>query len=290
MALRIVTILFPLFAIIALGFVLGRRRRPSMETPNQLNIDVFSPALVFSALATQHLSIVSYLPLALASAGMLLASGVIAWVVARLARVQARTLVPPMVFMNSGNLGLPLAVLAFGPEGLAPAVVIFTVTNLLHFSLGLWYLDGRVRLSTVWRTPTIVAAVAGVVVSLSGVTVWEPLRLAIEMVGDVSIPLMLIALGVRLATSRVTSIGIGILGAVLRPTVGMLVAAAAAAVARLPADQTALLLVFGSLPPAVLNYMFAEAYNVEPDKVATIVLIGSAASVITLPLALAIAL
>lgn len=110
------------------------------------------------------------------------------------------------------------------------------------------------------------------------------------MVGDISIPLMLFALGVRLADSRIEALGFGLLGAVLRPLIGMLLAWGLMRLIELPAREQALLLVFGALPPAVLNFMFAERYGQEPEKVASMVLIGHLAAVVFLPVALALAL
>ena len=79
-----------------------------------------------------------------------------------------------MMFNNCGNLGLPLAVLAFGDAALAPAVVMFLVSNLLHFSFGTWLLDRHTRLLTIWRSPTILATLAGLAVGLLGIEVWPP--------------------------------------------------------------------------------------------------------------------
>ena len=73
----------------------------------------------------------------------MLGSGLVAWPLARLLQVETKTFVPPMMFNNSGNMGLPLAVLAFGEAALPAAVVLFLVENLLHFSLGAWMLDHR---------------------------------------------------------------------------------------------------------------------------------------------------
>jgi len=217
-------------------------------------------------------------------------SGLAGWGIARAAKWDSKTFVPPMMFNNSGNLGLPLAVLAFGEAALAPAVVMFMVSNLLHFSFGAWLLDHDIRLANVWKVPSVLATIAGLAVSLAGVQVWPPLMLAIKMLGDISIPLMLFGLGVRLTDSKISAIGLGVFGAVARPVVGMVLVGLIVLAIPLPPDQRALLLVFGALPPAVLNFIFAERYHQEPDKVASIVLIGNVAAVVFLPIALALSL
>jgi predicted permease len=290
MLIRIVSILFPLFAITALGYFVGRRMKPDLSHANKLNMDVFVPALVFGALVSKDFRLGEYLPLLFATVVIIVGSGVAGWLVARASGIATKTLVPPMMFNNCGNLGLPLAVLAFGESALAPAVVMFVVSNVIHFSYGAWLLDHHTKLTTVWRSPSILATIAGLAVGFLGIEVWPPLLMSIKMVGDISIPLMLFALGVRLADSRISAVGFGVFGAVLRPVVGMALAWVLLQMLDLPPREQALLLVFGALPPAVLNYMFAERYNQEPDKVASMVLIGNLAAVVFLPIALALVL
>lgn len=290
MLVRIVSILFPLFAITALGYLVARRMKPDLSHANRLNLEVFVPALVFGAMAGKDFRLADYLPLLLAGFGVIVASGLIGWLAARALGIATRTLVPPMMFNNCGNLGLPLAVLAFGDAALAPAVVLFVVSNLLHFSFGAWLLDPHSSWLKAWQSPPVLATFAGLAVGLAGIEVWPPLLTSIKMVGDISIPLMLFALGVRLAESRINAVGFGLFGAVLRPLAGMAAAWALMRVIELPEREQALLLVFGALPPAVLNFMFAERYGQEPDKVASMVLIGNLAAVVFLPVALALVL
>jgi predicted permease len=290
MLLRIVAILFPLFAIASVGFIVGRRLRPDLSQANKLNMDVFVPALIFGALANKSFQIMEYLPLLGATVVAVFGSGLLGWGVARALGVAPRTFVPPMMFNNCGNLGLPLAVLAFGDAALAPAVVMFMVSNLAHFTFGAWLLDHNIKLSGVWRIPTVIATFGGLAVSLAGVELWQPAMLAIKMLGDISIPLMLFALGVRISESRIGAIRLGLIGAVARPLLGMALSFALVWLIPLPERERALLIVFGALPPAVLNYMFAERYNQEPEKVASMVLLGNVLAVLFLPLALAISL
>ncbi|MBL8502186.1 MAG: AEC family transporter [Rhodocyclaceae bacterium] len=290
MLLRIVSIIFPLFAIVAAGWLYGRRHQPDMAFANQLNMDVFVPALVFAALAGKSFDLVTYQALAIGGIAVVLGSGALSWPLARLLKVDAKTFLPPMMFNNSGNMGLPLAVLAFGEAALPAAVVLFLVENLLHFSLGAWMLDHRTRLANLWRLPMMLAALAGLAASLAGIALWPPLLTAIRMLGDICIPLLLFTLGVRLADASFHAWGIGLAGAVARPVLGMLIAWGAGWALGLSAQHQALLLVFGALPPAVLNYVFAERYRQEPDKVASIVMVGNVAALLFIPLALALAL
>ena len=294
LAQRLVEILFPLFALVALGYVIGKRHRPELSGANRLNMDVFTPALVFAALAGRQVDVRAYLPLVLAALVLVLGSGALGWWLAHRLQEDPRTLAPPMMFNNCGNLGLPLALLTFGEQALAPMVVLFIVSNLLHFSLGVWLLDRRARLSHLWRVPSVLAAVAGLAVGAAGWTVWPPLLTTLKMLGDISIPLMLFGLGVRLAETPIRAWRLGVIVALARPLSGMALAAAMIGLYqlmdgawRLEPLQAALLLLFGALPPAVLNYLFAERYGQEPDKVASIVLVGNLASVAFLPLALA---
>ena len=290
MLLRIVSIIFPRFAVVLAGWLYGRRHRPDMALANQLNMDVFVPALVFAALAGKSFDLLSYQALAVGGIAVVLGSGLLAWPLARLLQVDTKTFLPPMMFNNSGNMGLPLAVLAFGEAALPAAVVLFLVENLLHFSLGVWMLDHRARLANLWRMPMMLAALAGLAVSLSGAALWPPLLTAIRMLGDISIPLLLFTLGVRLADATFQAWGIGLAGAVARPVLGMLIAWGAGWALGLSPQHQGMLLVFGALPPAVLNYVFAERYRQEPDKVASIVMVGNVASLLFIPVALAIAL
>ncbi|MBP7626399.1 MAG: AEC family transporter, partial [Zoogloea sp.] len=286
MLLRIVAILFPLFAITSVGFIVGRRLRPDLSQANKLNMDVFVPALIFGALANKSFQIMEYLPLLGATVVAVFGSGLLGWGVARALGVAPRTFVPPMMFNNCGNLGLPLAVLAFGDAALAPAVVMFMVSNLAHFTFGAWLLDHNIKLSGVWRIPTVIATLGGLAVSLAGVELWQPAMLAIKMLGDISIPLMLFALGVRISESRIGAIRLGVIGAVARPAIGLALSFVLVWLIPLPERERALLIVFGALPPAVLNYMFAERYSQEPEKVASMVLLGNVAAVLFLPVAL----
>lgn len=287
---HIAAILFPLFAISATGYITCLRGKPDLSVANRLNVDVFTPALVFGAMADGSFHLRGYALFGAAVFLLIALCGLAGWGIARLLRMDPKTLVPVLMYNNCGNLGLPVAVLAFGPQALGAAMVGLLVSNLVQFSFGVWLLDGKAGMAGVVRSPFMLAAAAGLVFSLSGAQVWPPLLTSVKMLGDISIPLMLFALGSRLAESRINAVGIGLLGATLRPVLGMALGWALGRALGLPPAFQAQLLVFGALPPAVLNYILAERYNQEPDKVASMVLTGNMAALVFLPIALMLAL
>ena len=290
LAFRLVAILFPIFGIVAAGYVYARHHKPEMAVANRLNMDVFVPALVFAAMAGKSFDLAAHAPLALAGFLVLATCGLLAWPLARLVGSQPKTLVPPMMFNNSGNIGLPLALLAWGEEALPAAVILFMVENTLHFSLGARLLDPHARLLTLWRVPVVFAALAGLTVAMFRIPIWQPLLTAIKMLGDVSVPLLLFSLGVRMTDVSFKEWKVATGSAILRPLAGMAIAAGVIQLLGLQGREAAMLLVFGALPPAVLNFLFAERYRQEPERVASIVLIGNLAALFFLPLALALVL
>jgi predicted permease len=287
---RIASILFPVFFIPAIGYLVALRRKPDMAQTNRLIADVFVPALVFGALADRSFQIYEFRWLALAMLLVTVGCGMAGFVMARGMKIAPRVLVPPMMFSNSVNLGVPVAVLAFGDHALQPAIVLFLISSLLHYSFGLWLLDHRARVSQMWRVPSLLAMIAGLIVSLAGIQVWQPAVMALRMLGDICIPLMLFALGVRMTDISFSGWGVGTIAGVVRPAAGMLISWGVAELLGLKGFEEGLLVIYGALPPAVMNYIFAERYDAEPDRVASIVLIGNLLSIVVLPVALYFAL
>lgn len=288
--LRILSILAPIVLIVGVGFWYGRKHDPEMSSANRLNMDVFVPALILGAMAGRNFEPTAYVNLALGAAILLLTCGVIARLLCGVVRLPWRTFVPPMMFNNSANIGIPLAVLTWGEAALPAAIVLYSVSNVLHFSLGVQLLDPDARLATLWRNPTLVAISLGLAIALLGIELWEPLVQALQMLGNIAVPLLLFALGVRMKHVQLNDISVPVLSALLRPALGMLIAWALAQALSLNTQDSAMLLVFGALPPAVMNFLFAERYHRDPSTVATLVLVGNLAAVVMLPVALVLVL
>ncbi|WP_027855101.1 AEC family transporter [Marinobacterium litorale] len=287
---RIAQTVIPLVAIVGLGYLYARRAHTDMSVANRINMDLFCPALIFSVMSAESFELVAHAELAIGAAIIVLGSGLLVWPVCKVLGVQPKTFVPPMMFNNSGNLGIPLIVLAFGEYALPAAVVMFLVENLLHFTVGAYIMDHRTHPMTLTRNPMILATALGLVWSLLEIPLPAVIHTPIDMLGQIAIPLMLFSLGVRMTSIDFTNWKPGLWGAILSPATGLVIAIPLAMAMDLTQTQTAYLILFGALPPAVLNYMVSERYNQEPQQVASIVLISNMASLAVIPLVLAFVL
>ena len=286
MIVEILSIITPVFGLVLVGYLYGRRHVPDMTAANRVNLDVFIPALIFHVLSGKDFHIGDYLDLALGALIVVLGSGALALLASRATGTAFRTLGPPTMFNNSGNMGLPLAVLAFGEEALAAAVVVFLVENLLHFTVGVRILDPRASLLRLLRLPMVIACLLGLAFSLLKIRMPGPIALGIEMLGQIAIPLMLFALGVRLETADWSHWRVGLGGALLRPAAGLIAVVPPLLLLPLEDGLWRQLILFAVLPPAVLNYMLAEQYGQEPETVAAIVIWGNLSSLLIIPAAL----
>jgi malate permease and related proteins len=255
-----------------------------------VSLHVLGPLLVFTSLAGEDFRLGGNAAFVAGGVAVILVSGLISWPIALLARVSPRTFVPPMMFNNCGNMGLPLAVLAFGRPGLAAMVLLLVASTLLQFTLGSRIVSRHAEWKALATSPMIIASVLGLVFSGFAWKVPGAMMTGLKMLGDATLPMMLFALGVRLTDLSRRGWQVGVLGAVVCPLAGFAGAYLAQFILRLPSEQFAQLMLFASLPPAALNYLLAERYSQEPERVASLVLIGNAFAIVFVPLGLTLGL
>jgi len=288
--LRIFSIIFPVFACSALGAAYGYFRRPDMAVVNRLNMEFFAPFLVFWALMDKSFDFLAFRDLAIGGVAVVLGSGLLLLPLAWVLRINLKTFLPPMMFNNSGNMGIPLILFAFGESALQAAVVLFIIEMVLHFTVGFYILNHRTNPLHLLKMPMIQATILGLLFSSLHITLPDALANTVKLLGQVSVPLLLFSLGVRLLEVNFRDWKLGTLGALAGPAAGLISAFLMAQWLDLSTTHYALLLVFAALPPAVLNVLVAEQYQQEPDRVASIVLLGNLASLVIMPTVLWFAL
>ncbi|MBX3609897.1 MAG: AEC family transporter [Hydrogenophaga sp.] len=287
---RIADVIIPVFLIVAIGYGYARRKAPDLTSFNRIALDVLAPLLVYSALASRSFVIGDHVPLLIGATVLILGSGLMAWPLARAFGAQPRTLVPVVMFNNCGNMGLPLALLAFGQENFGAAVALFSVSNLLHFSLGARITSNAARTRDLLTSPLMIGTLLGFASAFTEVRPPEVVLSGLKLLGDALLPMMLFALGARLTALTREGMVLGLLGALARPLIGLAIGIPLAWALGVEGAARAQLLLFAALPPAVIQYMLADRYHQEPEKVAASIMVGNALAVVFVPLALAIGL
>jgi predicted permease len=291
LALTVLEITAPVFILAAIGFAwvkAGFEYRVEFVTRLAMTLSV--PCLIFTALMKTEIDPQALTTLSLASVAAYGAVSLGAWLLVKLTRLDVRTFLAPIIFGNTGNLGLPLALFAFGEVGLGYAVVVFAVMAIWSFTFGIWLVAGGGALTKVLKEPLVGATVLG------GIFLWQDwqtpvfLTNTLDLIGQIAIPIMLITLGVAVARIAPGHVGraIWISAAKLALCFGL-----TWAVGRLFAlDDTAfaVLVIQLSTPVAVTSFLLAEKYGADSGSVAGLVVVSTLMSVIAIPLMLAVLL
>ena len=286
---RILRSVIPVLIVVLIGYIYGRWRKPDMSVINKLCMELLVPILIFSVLAGKNVQLEKYVTLAFGVACIILGCGLITWLLCLLLKIESKTFVPPMMFTNTGNLAFPLVLLAFGQQAMPAIVVVFIVSQFLHFSLGFYILDREAKIINPISAPTVFATMAGIMVALTPVEVNETILVPLDFLANTGVTLVLFALGIRMNNVSTRDLRIAVLGAIWCPMVSLMIAFLLKPLLDLNPVQWSVFLLFAALPPAVLCFMLAEQYKQEPTRVASIVLIGNIAAIIWIPLALALA-
>ena len=281
---KIIEITLPIFLIAWLGFAYSRRVKPDLGGANQLIVDLALPVLIFSSLASKSFEPLSAAIFTSASVALIVLSGLLAWPLVRFSGASAKAFLPCVMFTNVGPIGIPLIALAYGPESLPLSIVLLVISNILHFTLGAVVMSGRVEWRMVYANPLIGATVLGLWVSHMQWAIPTPIQTALTMMGNVLVPMMLLSLGSRLASSQLHDVRVGVKVSILTFVVRLAVVMLLTQLLPLTAIERGALILFACLPPAVFNFMLADKFHIEPQKVASAVVLGHAFSMVFLPL------
>lgn len=286
---QVIGILFPVFALAFVGYCVGRWIKPDFHPINRLNIDILIPALVFASLGSMPLEL-GQIPLLTASLMAVVLPGILMLPIARIFNLRYRVWAPLQMFRNSGNLAIPLFTYTFGDIALAPAVLLFVVSSCAHICIGQAILSQGNPIKQVLSSPMVLAALLALILNVSGIGLWEPLYEASYLLGQAAIPIMLLSLGGQMCRIRIDGLKLGAACALLSLFTGAVTFIIIYLLVPLPTMHIQMVFLFTMLPPAVLNYMLAERFNMEPEKVAAMVLLSNFFSIITLPIILMVTL
>jgi len=281
---EIASIIAPVFIVAALGFAWARSGAAfDTNMLTGLVTLIGTPCLILDTFLRVRPDPQAFADLALSGLALYACFAVLGLLVLTALGWSYRDYLGALIFPNQGNMGLPLCLFAFGEEGLAFAIVYFSMGAILNFTVGSSLAAGRMDPKGLLRMPIIYAVAASVAITLTG---WQPddwLHNTLSLLGGITIPLMLLALGVSLARLKPSALWRGLLLSAVRLLGGFGIGLLVVWIFGLSGAQAGVTVIQATMPAAVFNYLFAERYGRAGPEVAGIVLLSTLISFASLP-------
>lgn len=256
---------------------------------SKIVMNIGTPCLFISVMSQVHVSADAMGTIALAFACVLGLMCLIGLIVIAVMKLDFRAYLPPLIFPNNGNLGLPICLFAIGQEGLALSLAPFMVMVLAQFTLGLFIVAPKEGnfFQRCWRIiqhPIIISMVLSVLILTQQWTLPRWIGNTVDVMGGFAIPLMMITLGVSLARFRLTLWPKTLFFSVLRVFGGAGIGVLVCHWFNLTGAEAIVLILQSAMPMAVMNYVLALEYNRKPDEVAAMVLMSTLVAFAFLPI------
>jgi predicted permease len=285
--LTVAEIVAPVFLLAGLGFAwvkLGFEYRIQFVTRLAMTFAV--PCLVFTALMQSDISPEALSVVSLATITGFAGITLVSWLLLRLAGLPTRSYLQPMFMGNTGNLGLPLCLFAFGDQGFAYAIVIFAISSIYGFSFGVWVVSGGGSPLKVLREPMVGATLLGALFLWQDWQTPQFLTRTLGLIGQMAIPLMLLTLGVAVARLHPGRIPRAVWLSAAKLAIGVALASAVGRLFGLDGPAFGVLVLQLSTPVAVTSYLLTEKYGADSEAVAGMVVVSTLMAVIGLPVLL----
>lgn len=289
MLAELFAIMAPVLAGAGLGYSWVRLGHPyPVDFITRLVFNIGTPSLVLASLAGADIDAATFGQTMLAAALVIITMGASTFLVAKLLRRSWRVLLAPMMYPNTGNMGLPVVLYAFGSAGFVYGITVMVTVSLFQFTLGAVLNSQGNPLKTLIKTPTVYAIAISMALLLTGTSLPPWLANTVDLMSGFTVPLMLITLGVSLASIQVKNLRSGLGFSFLRIPLAAVTAWLIAGWVGLPPVAQSILVVQMCMPVAVFNYLFAQRAQREPAYVASLVFCSTLLALLYLPVLLAL--
>lgn len=167
--------ILPVFLLIVIGFFFAHWKKIDLSSITEIIVYLAAPCLVFASLTTKPLFAADIAVIFLGAVGILGGVGLLIRLYFALFDFRSRGFALPVLFMNAGNMGLPLALFGLGEPGLQRATLLFAMISFFQYSLGVYILSGHGNWKEIFRLPFIYATLGGLGFNLGQIPVPEPI-------------------------------------------------------------------------------------------------------------------
>lgn len=276
----------PIFIIISIGFLYGRVKKLDTKLISELILIITLPCFAFVSVIKINLAFTDLLITAIAPIVVSLGTAVCVFIFLRVNREkECRGLYLATMFVNAGNIALPITLLAYGNEGVASALIYIVVLGLLIFSLGVFIASRGMGITQLLRQYVLYATILGLSFNIFQIPIPKEIYIPLDLIGSITIPMLLLTLGYNLNALHISSLKYALVGSLFRMGIGFLLSwLFFIKMLGLTSIAAKTIVLLSSMPTALVVYPIAEQYDANPDIVASVIVASTLMSIITIPL------
>lgn len=281
--------ILPVLLVAGVGWIVSRRMELEARTLGRVLFYLATPALVFRSLYNLDVGSGSIFHVALVSGLVTILASGLGWVVSwGMARRERAAITLTSGISNNGNMGLPICLFAFGETGLSLASVYYVTSSIINNTAGAVVASAgsvpiRSAVSQILRVPVLYAALIGAVLGWTGLRLPVGIYRSVDILAGAAVPCMLIMLGIQLGSAELLRHQTGVTRSVLvRLVAAPIIATIACALIGIVGMERNVIIAQAAMPTAVITSVLATEYDAAPRLVATVILMTTLFSILTL--------
>ena len=292
--IKLFEVLFPVFFVIGIGYYLGKKN-PKIDTTFITNFaaNIGTPAMIIYAVTSTGINFETFKDYFWYYLLAITAFAIVG--IPTLYFLKTKDIIrelPPLIMPNTGNMGVPICLFAYGTEGLGVSASITSIIILFHFTVGVFLADRKFNLHIILKNPPFYAILFSAIVLYYNLTLPTVIINTTEWLMYATIFLILMSLGIALVRLKVFSFSKAIICSLTRMLLGPIIGFLLILYFKLDGFAAGVLLIQCSMPSAVLNYLVASMYSPKKivDSVASTIVVSTLMSFVTIPIVVYFAL
>ncbi|MDA9606573.1 AEC family transporter [Candidatus Pelagibacter sp.] len=290
--IKIFEVIFPVFFVIGVGYYLGKKN-PKFDTNFITTFagNIGTPAMIFYTVTTTGISFSIFTQYFIYALIMIGGFAVIGLIFLFLLKKDLSMELPPLILPNTGNMGIPICLFAYGSQGLGVASAIASVIILFHFTVGIFLAKKKFSLDIVIKSPPVYAIIISVIFLYFQIETPLFLENTTFLLTYATIFLVLMSLGIALTRFKF-SLKDSIILSLCRVILGPLIAFIIIYNFDLSGFAAGVLLIQSAMPSAILNYLVGSMYSPKKvvDSIASTIVVSTVMSFFTIPVVVFFAL
>ncbi len=292
--IKLFEVVFPVFFVVGIGYYLGKTN-PKIDTKFITNFaaNIGTPAMIIYAVTSTGINFEIFRDYFWYYLLAIFAFSIVGSINLYLLKTKdiVREL-PPLIFPNTGNMGLPICMFAYGSQGLGVSASITSLIILMHFTVGVFLADRKFNLDVILKNPPFYAIIFSAIVLFYNIKMPIFVINTTEWLMYTTIFLILMSLGIALTRLKVFSLSKAIISSFTRMFIGPIIGIGLILLFNLKGFAAGVLLIQCSMPSAVLNYLVGSIYSPKKvvDSVASTIVVSTIMSFITIPIVVYFAL